>query len=102
MKEYDIFVPLRYNEGTPIEADKLQDLQDELLARFGGLTYFPQPNQGFWRMSGITYRDEIVVYRVLATEVDLARQFLSSLKERLKTQLRQEEVLIVERDVTTL
>jgi hypothetical protein len=31
-----------------------------------------------------------------------ARRFLSALKERLKEQLQQEEILIVERDVETL
>lgn len=102
MKEYDLFVPLKYNDGTPIETDKFQDLQDRLLERFGGLTFFPQPNQGFWKMAGVTYRDEIVVYRVLATETQSARRFLTELKERLMGQLGQEDFLIVERDVTTL
>jgi hypothetical protein len=31
-----------------------------------------------------------------------ARQFLSALKERLKEELQQEDILIVERDVETL
>ncbi len=66
MKEYDIFVPLYFNDGTPIEAEKFQELQEVFLGQFGGLTFLPQPNKGFWRMAGITYRDEIVVYRVIA------------------------------------
>ena len=49
MKEYDIFIPLYYNDGSPIEAVKFQDLQSRLLKRFAGLTYFPQPNKGFWK-----------------------------------------------------
>ncbi len=61
MKEYDIFVPLYFNDETAIEADKFQELQELLLGQFGGLTFFPQPNKGFWRMAGITYRDEIVI-----------------------------------------
>ena len=47
MKEYGIFIPLYYNDGTPIEPARFQDLQNRLLERFEGLTYFPQPNQGF-------------------------------------------------------
>ena len=58
MKEYDIFVPLYYNDGTPIESAKFQHLQALLLERFEGLTFFPQPNQGFW-FGNMTYRDEI-------------------------------------------
>lgn len=63
MREYDIFVPLRYNNGTLIEGSKLLWLQSTLLEQFQGLTYFPQANQGFWKFGEITYRDEIVIYR---------------------------------------
>jgi hypothetical protein len=85
-----------------IEPQKLRDLQDQLLNEFGGLTFFPQPNQGYWRMGDVTYRDEIIVFRVIATHAKTARRFLTKLKEKLKRDLRQEEILIVERDVNTL
>ena len=102
MKEYDIFVPLYYNDGTPVEPQKFQVLQQQLLEQFGGLTFFPQPNEGFWTMAGITYRDAIVLYRVITSEAQAVRHFLSALKERLKEALQQEDILIVERDIETL
>jgi hypothetical protein len=101
VKEYDIFLPLRYNDGSPVEAEKFQQLQAELLERFGGLTYFPQPNQGFWKLGTVTYRDEIVIYRVL-TGSRGARRFLLRLKDRLKEEFAQEEILIVTRNVDAL
>jgi hypothetical protein len=72
------------------------------LAHFDGLTFFPQPNEGFWKMGGITYKDEVVIYRVLSSSPRTARRFLGQLKEALKKDLRQEEILVVERDVRTL
>ena len=102
MKEYDLFVPLYYNDGRPVEPQTFQALQQRLLQQFGGLTFFPQPNQGLWTIAGITYRDEIVIYRVITSDVQEARQFWSEFKERLKQELQQEEILIVERDVETL
>ena len=102
MKEYDLFIPLYYNDGRPIEPQKFQDLQQQLLDQFGGLTFFPQPNEGFWTMAGVTYRDEIVIYRVITYDEQEARRFLSDVKEWLKAELRQEELLIVERAVETL
>ena len=102
MKEYDLFVPLYYNDGRAVETQKFQDLQRQLLDHFGGLTFFPQPHEGFWTMSGITYRDEIVIYRVITSNEQQARRFLADLKERLKTEFVQEEILIVARDVETL
>ena len=102
MKEYDIFIPLNYNDGSPIESKKLQWLHKILLDRFDGVTYFPQPNEGYWTMAGVTYQDEIVIYRVFSTNTRSARKFLKRLKEKLKDDLDQEEILIVERDVRAL
>ena len=68
MKEYDLFIPLYYNDGTHVEPAKLQDLQRRLLDRFEGLTYFPQPNQGFWKLGDTTFRDEIVIYRLISQD----------------------------------
>jgi hypothetical protein len=65
VREYDVFIPLRYNDGLPIEGRKLQRLQARLLEQFDGVTFFPQPNEGLWKFGGVVYRDEIVVYRIL-------------------------------------
>ena len=102
MKEYDLHVLLYYNDGQPIEAKKFQEFQQILLDQFRGLTFFPQPNKGFWKMAEVTYRDEIVVYRVIASDASKARRFFTDLKERLKKELDQHEILIVERDIETL
>ncbi len=102
MKEYDVFVPLYYNDGSPIEPDKLLTLKRRVLDQFDGLTFFPQANEGLWRAGGVTYRDEIVIFRILTADAPEAREFLSALKDDLKRELSQEEILIVERDVETL
>ena len=102
MKEYDIFLPLRYNDGKRIGLRKFQELQERLLGQFDGLTYFPQANQGFWKLGDVTYRDEIVIFRVLASDSRRARRVLRNLKQQLKAEFLQEEILIVERDVNSL
>jgi hypothetical protein len=102
VKEYDIFVPLRYNDGSPIEARKFQNLQARLLECFNGFTFFPQPNEGVWRMGDVTYRDEIVIYRVVSSKVRPTRRFMRQFKQELKRIFRQEEIFIIERDVEVL
>ncbi len=102
MKEYDVFVPLFYNDGSPIEPAKFQDLQNRLLERFDGLTYFPQANEGFWKFGDMTYRDEIVIYRVISQDSSGSREYLSNLKEHLKREFRQLDILIIEREVGLL
>ena len=73
MREYDIYVPPYYNDGTPVEPAKFQDLQRRLLDRFEGLTFFPQPNEGYWKVGAMTYRDEIVIDRVVTAKAVAAR-----------------------------
>jgi len=102
VKEYDIFLPLFYNDGSPIESRKYQELQELLLEQFDGLTYFPQPNQGYWRFGDITYRDEIVIYRVISQDSSASREYLGKLKERLKREFQQHEILIIEREIGLL
>jgi hypothetical protein len=100
--EYDLYIPLHYNDGTPVEPEKIAGLKARLSERFGGLTFFPQQNEGSWHFGNVTFCDEIVILRILAEESRLAREFFTTLKEELKSGWSQEEVLIVERKVEIL
>jgi hypothetical protein len=102
VKEYDLYLPLTYNDGSPIEPRLIERIGKKLLTQFGGVTFFPQPNEGQWQMGSVTFRDQIVIFRVLSANVRKARRFFTTLKQELKTELEQEEILIVERDVETL
>lgn len=102
MKEYELFVPLCYNDGSPVEPRKIERIGERLLEQFGGVTFFPQPNQGLWKMGHVTFRDEIVISRVLSSNVRVARRFFRRLKAELKQDLQQEEILIVEKDAEVL
>jgi hypothetical protein len=102
VKEYELYVPLTYNDGSAIEPEKLIRIRERMLEQFGNLTFFPQRNDGFWTMGGVTFRDRIVLYRVVSEKVRSARRFFRQLKEELKMDLKQEEIFIVERDVEVL
>jgi hypothetical protein len=97
VKEYDLYIPLFYNDGSQIEEEKFVRLREQLLAAFGGLTFFSQPQKGYWQFAGVTYRDEIVIYRVFAKNVRSARKFLTRLKKELRKELKQKKILIIEK-----
>ena len=102
MREYELYVPVNYNDGSPVEPEKIKGIGERLLQQFGGLTFFPQRNEGIWRMGSVTFRDEVVIFRVLTDQVRSARRFFRQFKEELKRELGQEEIIIIERDVETL
>ena len=72
------------------------------MEQFDGLTYFPQPNHGFWKFGNVTYHDEIVIYRVISQDPAGSRDFLTEFKAHLKQAFRQEEILIIEREIGVL
>jgi hypothetical protein len=102
MREYELYVPLHYNDGRPIEAEKLTRLKRRLVEEFGGLTHFPQENEGVWKVGTHTFRDRIVILRVLASDFHKAEAFFSKLKEDIKHDWEQQDVLIVTRSVTAV
>jgi len=102
MREYEVYVPLNDNDGRPIDPEKLRWLKRRLVLEFGGLTYFPQENEGVWKVGAFTFRDKVVILRVLANDVEKAEAFLTALKEDVRREWQQADVLIVSREVGTV
>ena len=102
MKEYEVYVPLRQNDGKRIAREKIDQLKKRLVKRFGGLTHFPQKNEGVWKIGRATFRDEIVLLRVLADEKPAVTNFFKKLKQELQRDLKQQEILIIKRHVAVV
>ncbi len=94
-KEYDVFVPLQYSDGTPIESATIASVTQRLHDQFGGVLRF-------WCGDKDTLRSEILVLRVVTEEGPAVRAFFEGLLEELKGELRQEKLLIVVRNVENL
>jgi hypothetical protein len=102
MREYELYLPLHYNDGRPVELDKLTGVKRRLVSEFGGLTHFPQENEGLWKMGPFMFRDRIVILRVLAPDHAKADEFFRRLKQDLKQDWAQNDVLIVAREVSAV
>jgi hypothetical protein len=67
IRSIEIYLPLDYNDGHPIEESKFVGLQNELLTRFGGATStqrrFPLP--GLWQSGDEVFQDRVVVFSVM-------------------------------------
>src|SRR5215213_7116643 len=97
MKEYEIYLPSTYNDGTPIESQLIDRLKQKLADAFGGYTHQRSRSEGAWKLGGVVFRDEVTIVRVLdhgSTGFDMG-----AFKREVETALRQESVLIVEREV---
>jgi hypothetical protein len=68
-----ILLPLRGADGEAVPGAEFERVAKELTERFGGMTaYTRAPASGLWQPSrtGRTERDDIVVYEVMADDLD--------------------------------
>jgi hypothetical protein len=88
-----ILLPKETGKGEPVEQEWFESFLKELTAKFGGATSFVRaPGQGLWRGGGETERDAIAVVEVMAEE--LAQDYWVRLRERLESELSQEQIII--------
>lgn len=100
--ECDLYLPLRYANGALIEPEKIADVKRRLHAQFGGMLSFPQRQEGVWKVADMVFHGEVVVLRVVTKPGGAFRTFFESLKEDLKVEIRQKDILILVRDVVIL
>jgi hypothetical protein len=102
VKEYEVYVPRNFNDGSAVPRRTIKQVKRTLSGEFTGVTEIHLRKKGWWRMGQLLFRDRITIFRVLGKNVRKDRRFLRQLKNILKDLLKQEEILIVERDVNVL
>jgi len=68
MKKYKIYLPLKYNDGRKIEAEKIKQIREELVSMFGARTVSSQsaPYQGAWKYGGMDFIEDIIKIEIIA------------------------------------
>lgn len=88
-----ILLPRADNTGRPFPREDFDIVKDELADRFEGVTaYLHSPAEGLWRKSGRSGTDEIIVFEVMADEIDLPGW--RSRRAELERRFRQDKVII--------
>jgi hypothetical protein len=88
----EILLPLYDNEGRAFGAAEFDRVSDELAGRFGGVTAFRRsPAEGVWREGRGESRDRVVVFEVMAAELD--RAWWREYREKLERRFRQDKMV---------
>lgn len=90
----EILLPLYDNSREPLPRRLFQQVQEELTARFGGLTAHSRvPAEGFWMGSQAqASKDEIVVYEVMTEDLNVA--WWHSYRCELESRFRQRAIIV--------
>jgi hypothetical protein len=85
MKKYEIYLPLKYNDGRKIEAEKIKQIREELIAVFGARTISSQsaPYQGAWKYGAVNVIEDIIKIKSSRPRTGKLRSSLSSSRHAL-------------------
>jgi hypothetical protein len=89
-----LLLPLWSNGGERFPTALFEQVRDELVSQFGGLTaYTRTPASGLWQeKDGGTVRDDIVVYEVMVENLD--EDWWRSYRRELERRFSQEALVI--------
>lgn len=59
LRRFEVLLPLRFNDGTPVPETAVADTLTELEERFGAVSCESQTTRGRWRHEGQSYRDDL-------------------------------------------
>ena len=93
----EILVPIFYNNGTNVEAEKYRILFEELVKQFGAVS--SEDNNvinGYWinPQNNKAYADKNKVYWIIVPDTEENRHYFVNLQNKLESLFKQESILI--------
>ena len=102
MRRYEILLPLRFNDGSPVPDDLVGGVLITFRERFGAVSFETQTIRGVWQHEGQVYRDDLArIFVDVADTLDHRRWFIE-FKERLKSDFQQLDIWIITHPVEVL
>jgi hypothetical protein len=102
LRRYEILVPLRFNDGSPVPDELLVQSFTELRARFGAASWETQTVRGAWESEGAVYEDNLARFFVDVPDLPGHREFFRGFKETLKARFQQIEIWITSHPIDQL
>ena len=96
---FEILLPLRYNDGSPVELLKYEETREELVAEFGALSEEVGTVRGTWVHENVRYQDELIRFYVECAYTRHNQEFFKQYSVRLKERFQQLEIRITSHSV---
>ena len=88
VRRFEVLLPLRFNDGTPVPDAAVADT----LIEFGAVSCETQAIRGHWRSEGQSYRDDLLRVFVDVPDASESRAYFVAAKERLKARFQQLDI----------
>ena len=80
LERYELLLPLKYNDATPVEPEKFRQTKIELVEKFGAITVEPQSVHGIWTHSSKEYTDELIRFIIDIETTPETEKFFKEMK----------------------
>ncbi len=88
-RPFEILLPLRFNDGSPVPVTLIAETPVELRRTFGAVSSETQRIEGQWQDAGQVYRDELMRVFVDVEDTVQDRDFFRQFRERIRNRFRQ-------------
>jgi inorganic pyrophosphatase len=88
-----LFLPCYNKDGKPFSQTLYHSVSKHLTEKFKGLTaYVQSPTEGYWKTGHQVIKDQLMVYEVMATTIDVA--YWQQYKKELQNKFKQQEIVV--------
>ena len=94
MVQFELLLPLYYNDGRAIEKEKLLQTDEELVVQFGATSTDSVVVSGRWMYQSTLYEDKLIRVRMDVQDLPANWEFFRSYKQVLKGRFEQEDIWI--------
>ena|SRR2546428_14161759 len=101
-RRFEILLPIRHNDGRPVEGELLEQTREELVAQFGAISIAPHTVLGVWLRKGQRFEDELRRFTVDVDDTAENNQFFVGFKAILLERFEQLEIYIASYPVDIL
>jgi len=92
VRRFEVLLPLRFNDGTPVPDAAVADTLIEFEGQFGAVSCETQTIRGRWRHEGQSFRDDLIRVFVDVPDTPESRDYFITSKERLKARFQQLDI----------
>lgn len=92
VRRFEVLLPLRFNDGSPVPDAAIADTLIELEEQFGAVSCETQTIRGRWRAGGLSYRDDLIRVFVETADTAESREYFVAAKERFKARFQQLDI----------
>jgi hypothetical protein len=98
-RRYEIILPTRHNDGTPVEQSLYLVTNHDLARQFGAASFLPETLRGVWIHQGRRYEEENVRLFVDVEDTPENAAFFTRYKQTLKERFGQIDIWIVSYEI---